>query len=266
MKKVFQKLLIIGGILYLSIIMIANLFQKNIIFRPVKLAKDYTYQFNAPFEEDFVKMPDDCHINTLFFKTTFPKKGIILYFHGNADNLQRWGKMHEDFTSRGYDFLVMDYRGYGKSEGEVSELKFYEDALYLYLKVKETYAVEDIIIYGRSLGTAVASNLAAQVPAKMLILETPFDNMRNLFRLQMRFIRIPLFLKYFFPTDKHIQKVNYPIHIFHGTKDRIVPYSSAKNLQKYLKPKDQFITIPKGKHKNLGSFQEFQDKLNNILK
>ena len=110
---------------YILGISLFYLFQKQLIFRPKKLAKGYTFDFQAQFQEYFFDTPDGEQVNALFFPTSNnSSKGVVLYFHGNADNLKRWAKYYSDFTSRGYDFLVMDYRGYGKSTGAIDEDAF----------------------------------------------------------------------------------------------------------------------------------------------
>ncbi len=251
---------------YIMLVIAAQIFQKQLIFRPVPLKKDYAFEFEEDFHELWIPGKDSVEFNALCFKT--PKdtsKGIILYFHGNADNLQRWGKMHEEFTIRGYDFFCMDYRGYGKTPGPLNEQNMYDDALVAYEYISKNYKSKDIIIYGRSLGCTVASELASKVPARMLILETPFNNIRSLFK--MRFPLLPSFVKmrYHFKNDDHIKKVKYPVHIFQGTKDRIVPYKSAEQLKPFLKEGDQFITIPGGGHKNLSRYKLYQTTLESIL-
>ena len=240
--------------------------QRHIIFQPEPLPKDYRYQFNHPFEEYTLYTPDNTAINALLFKTNVQSKcGVVLYLHGNADNLQRWGNYHVDFTRRGYDVFFIEYRGYGKSEGMVSEEHLYEDAQIGYDWIKQRYDTGDIIIYGRSLGCAPASKLGALVSAKMLILETPFNNIKGTLENRAMVLYLPYNLDYNLPNDKHIPLVNCPIYIFHGTDDMVVPYASAQELEPLLKKGDRFITIPEGGHKNLSDFEEYQRNLDLIL-
>jgi uncharacterized protein len=243
---------------------VAYLFQKQLIFHPRSLATTYQYRFETKFEEFFLPTPDGEKINGLYFKSNSPK-GIVLYFHGNADNLQRWGKHASDFTSRNYDFALIDYRGFGKSTGEINETAMYNDAHLLYEWALQKYPTAQVIIYGRSLGTAVASGLAAKVAAKALILETPFYNIRSVFETQVPFLKLPFEMHYQFPTDAFVKQVQYPIHIVHGTKDEIVPYNGAILLKNIIKPTDSFITIEGGKHKNLNTFKEYYDCLDKWL-
>src|SRR6185295_5988752 len=94
-------------------------------------------------------------------------------------NLQRWGNYAEDMTQLGYEVVMMDYRGYGKSTGSPTEQFLYEDAALLYQWAVAKTGPVRIIIYGRSLGTPIASNLAASVQPEILILETPFDELKG---------------------------------------------------------------------------------------
>ena len=114
---------------YLAISVGVYLFQEELIFQPKKLERNYTFHFNQPSQEYFIPTKDGETLNALFFPSPTSSKGFILYFHGNAGNLQRWGEYAVDFTRLGYDILMIDYRGYGKSTGSPDELKLYEDAV-----------------------------------------------------------------------------------------------------------------------------------------
>jgi len=150
--------LMIGSALYFL--------QEKILFRPTVLNQTYVYKFSHPFEELFLKADDNAMINVLHFKAEQPK-GVILYFHGNAGDLSRWGNITSYFVERNYDVLVMDYRTYGKSTGALSEHALYSDAQMCYDYLKDRYNENDITIYGRSLGTGkvllVDSNQCAKI-------------------------------------------------------------------------------------------------------
>ncbi len=242
--------------------------QKYIIFQPDELPLNYQFVFENPYQEFFIKTDDGAMLNALLFQTDLTCKGLVIYFHGNADNLQRWGKFHSDFTSRGYDILMSDFRGFGKSTGQPDELKYYEDAQLIYKWVFENfekYSKNEIIIYGRSLGCAVASNLATKVEAQKVILETPFNNMNDLIRANSYILFFPFDFKYNFPNDQHLTKIQQPIYIFAGTKDFVVPNKSTEQLKPLLKPSDQYIEIEGGGHKNLSTFKKYQQALDSIL-
>ena len=81
--------------------------QKRFLFRPVALPQTHRFVFDATFEEHWIETPDGAQLNALFFPSQQPNsRGVVLYFHGNRGNLQRWGQLHQDFTSRGFDFFI----------------------------------------------------------------------------------------------------------------------------------------------------------------
>ena len=240
--------------------------QKKALFRPAALPDDYTFEFEAPFEEHFLNTPDGARLHLLRFPSGWKqRRGAVLYFHGNRDHLQRWGAMHRDFTSRGFDFIAPDYRGYGKSSGEPSERALYEDARLVYDWLRRDYPAHQLVLYGRSLGTGVATFLAAHVQARILVLETPFDNIGGLLASYLRRTTLPFRPAFFFPNDRHLRQTELPALLFHGTADRVVPYKSATRLQTCLKPGDEFVTLPGGTHGNLREFKLYQDKLSEWL-
>ncbi len=240
--------------------------QRKALFQPTRLAADYVFSFDHPFEEMFLETPDGARLNLLRFPSARkPLRGVVLYFHGNRDNLQRWGNMHRDFTSRGYDFVALDYRGYGKSTGEPGERTCYEDARLVYDRILADHHAGSIILYGRSLGSAMACFLAAHVRARKLVLETPFDNIRGLVAAHLRRSDVPFHPAFFFPNDRHLRHAEMPAILFHGTADRVVPYESAARLKACLKPGDEFVTIPGGAHNNLPEFELYQQKLTEWL-
>ncbi len=241
--------------------------QKKVLFRPTVLPPDHRFDFAEPWEEYFLDTPDGHRLNALFFPTPqLPRRGVVLYFHGNRDNLQRWGVMHRDFTDLGYDFFAPDYRGYGKSSGDHDEAHYLADAELAYQWLRGQYAPAEIILYGRSLGSAMASHLAARVPARMLILETPFDNIRGLLASHVRRHEPPFEPIFLFPNDQNLQRTSLPLLIFHGTRDRVVPFASANNLKKVLKPGDEFVTLEGGSHHNLSQYPAYQERLRAWLK
>jgi len=166
----------------------------------------------------------------------------------------------------GYEVVMMDYRGYGKSTGTPSEQFLYDDASLVYQWVLTKTTPSRIIIYGRSLGTPVASKLAASVQPEILILETPFDELKGAAPVYLQSLLSFFPLRYSFPTKDYLVHVKGKKLIFHGTNDRVVPLSSALRLRPLLKDGDEFIIITNGNHRNLRSFGEYQLKLVEVLK
>ncbi|MEY4541836.1 MAG: hypothetical protein RLZZ306_3593 [Bacteroidota bacterium] len=267
--KTFQKVLIYIVLIYILLVGIAILFQEKFLFRNTKLAMNYQYEFKGDFEEMWFTPEANVKINALYFKTDSSKrKGLVVYFHGNADDLRRWGRHAIDFTKNDYDILMIDYRQFGKSTGKLSEKALHSDAAYVYEWAKKRFPENQIIVYGRSLGTGIATRLAANSKPKMLLLETPYFNLGDVVNSYFPLIPYNAILKYQFHTDLYIKQVRCPIHFFHGTKDRVVPYESSLKLVKLLnkKPSEILTTIPNGEHKNLGEFQVYHTALDSLLR
>ncbi len=251
--------------LYFLICILLYFFQTRLIFFPEKLPQDQALHFEGDFEERYFQVDDATTIHALHFYSENPK-GVILYFHGNAGSLKDWGHVAPDFVKLGYDVLISDFRGYGKSTGEISEQGFYDDAQMLYDFLLTKYQSDKIIIYGRSLGTGVATDLASKNVAQQLILETPFMNFADLAQRKFKIFPVKLLLQYHFKSDKKVKNIKYPIHIFHGTHDELIPYQHAENLAKLLPNTSSFTTLENGNHNNLGMFEGYWKKIKELLK
>lgn len=264
-NKLKNVLLVIVA-LYIMIGASLYFLQEKILFMPTVLPQDFQYEFNHPFEELFLKTEDHAVINAIHFKAENPK-GVILYFHGNAGDLSRWGTIAEFFVHMDYDVLIMDYRTYGKSTGKLSEAAFYNDAQYCYDYLKENYSDSEITLYGRSLGTGIATYLASENKAKLLILETPYYSMIDVAKSRFPFLPVEKLLQYKFPTNEFITSVRCPIVIYHGTDDGVVPFESGKKLVDIL-PKSQvtFIEIEGGGHNDLIEFEAYRNGIQELLR
>lgn len=234
--------------------------QEYFIFRPQRLRKDYRFEFEYPFEELWVKE----HLNAVWFRQ--PKaKGVVLYFHGNAGSLKRWGKIAKDFVPRGWDLFIPDYRGFGKSTGSQSQAAMYQDAYDCYEFLSKQYDSANILIYGRSIGSAFAIYTASRHNPPLLLLETPFFNMSALFRSYYPWLPYWFRFKFDFPSNSFLRQIHCPILIFHGTKDLVVPYSHAQKLQAIAPEQITLITLPGASHKNCPEFPLYQQELGRVL-
>jgi len=269
-KKTRSNYFLKGAIFIISVVIalttLLYFMQEKLIFLPTKLSETYEYSFDQSFEEINISTEDGAVLNAIHFKTENPK-GVILYFHGNAGDLSRWGTITEYFTQYNYDVLVMDYRTFGKSTGEISETALYADAELFYEYVAKKYKESEIIVYGRSLGTTFAAYVASKNKPKQLILETPFFSLTEVAKKRFPFLPIKKLLKYNFPTKNFISQVSCPTFIFHGTEDNVVAYKSGKKLSKKIEAALlDFTTVDGGEHNNLIEFKEYRDKIKKILK
>ena len=238
--------------------------QDRFLFRPTPLAKDYKFDFEYPFREVNIPYNAESNINLIQFTSDSIPKGVVLYFHGNRRNIEWYVRFSEVFTKNGYEVWMIDYPGYGKSTGERTEKKLYEWSLLFYKLARANYSPDSIILYGKSLGTGLAAQLASIRDCKYLILETPYYNFPSLVDQYLP-IYPDRIIKYKFPTNEYLQNVTAPVTIFHGTNDRLIRYSNANRLKPLLKPGDEFVTIEGGGHRGLTRYTEYQLKMDSLL-
>ncbi len=251
--------------LYIFVCVLVYIFQERLIFFPTYLDKNYQFRFKN-CEEIYIKNNNENDkLHALLFRNKQKKsEKVVLYFHGNGGSLDSWGNVATDFTNQGYDILIVDYRTYGKSRGKISQKNLFDDAKSCFEFLKNEYKENNITIFGRSIGTGIATYLASETKPERLILETPYYNFQSLIAHHVPFLPVFLILRYPFSSHQYIKKVNCPIYIFHGTEDKTIPYQFGKQLANSI-PKENFITIAQGTHNDLSTFPMYQQKLKEIL-
>jgi uncharacterized protein len=250
--------LVLGVILYFT--------QSWFIFHPKKLPADHQFDFSVPFRE--VNIPVSSEKNISIIQFVLPdslRKGVVLYFHGNRENINRYAKYASLFTRNHYEVWMIDYPGYGKSRGKRSEKILYDDALNFYKLAQSRFPAEQIIIYGKSLGTGIASQLAMVRDCRRLILETPYYSMDALGRHYFFIYPVMPLSKYSLPTHEYFEFISEPVTMFHGTRDRVIPYKHSIWLLKKNRGAG-LITIEKGRHNNLSEFPLFNQSLDSLLR
>ncbi|WP_158858483.1 alpha/beta hydrolase [Lunatibacter salilacus] len=263
MKSTFQILLIISG-LYILLCLLAYVLQEKLLFFPGKLDADYEFEFDGDFKEVNIPVEEDVNLHALLFKSV-NSKGLIFYLHGNAGSLEAWGRVGETYDNFGYDTFILDYRGYGKSDGRITgEDQLFSDVQIAYDYIKKLYNEEDIIILGYSVGTGPASKLASANNPKLLILQAPFyslvDMMKNMFPIFPEFL-----LKYRFENNRYIPDCTMPIVIFHGTNDEVIPYEQSLKLKPLLKASDTLVTLKGEGHNGMTYNAAYLESLREIL-
>ena len=266
-KKRVIKWLKVALVVYITGGIALYFLQDAILFHPVRLKRNFNYRFPEPHRDISIPLTKKDTLNLIDFQSTAgPAKGIVLYFHGNKRNISWYSKFIPYFTRHGYQVLMIDYPGFGKSTGKLTEKKLYDWALQVYRIAIKRFAADSIIIYGKSMGTGIAAQLASVRDCKRLLLETPYYDFPAVVQHYLPVYPVRWLLKYELPTYQFLQDVKAPVSIFHGTKDGIVTYKNAKRLNKYLKNKDELITINGGSHNNLFSYSLTINKLDSLLK
>ncbi|MGF1557709.1 MAG: alpha/beta hydrolase [Flavobacteriaceae bacterium] len=259
----FSTLIVLG--VYLLISVLLYFLQDLFLFKPEKLPKDFQFHYeNQEIEEYNIETRDGATINGLRFKTQNPK-GVVFYLKGNSKSIKGWGKFAVDFTRHGYEVIMIDYRGFGKSTGRRTQKAVKRDLQLVYEKLKEKVAEKYIILYGRSLGSGFATKLASMNNPRMLILDAPYYSLSKVAKRYMPFMPLSILIKFPMPTYKWLQYVECPIHILHGTDDKLIPFKTSVKLSK-IKPKQTTLhSIIGGGHKNLNTFESYHKILEDII-
>ncbi len=263
-----EKWLYIGLIIvavYLVVSVLLYFFQDFFLFKPEKLPKDFQFHYdNQEIEEYNVETRDGAIINGLRFRATDPK-GVVFYLKGNSKSIKGWGKFAVDFTRHGYDVIMVDYRGFGKSTGRRTQKAVKRDMQVIYNKIKDKVSEKYIILYGRSMGSGFAAKLASMNNPRMLILDAPYYSLSKVAKKFIPFMPLSLLIKFPMPTYKWLRYVNCPIHIIHGTDDRLIPYKTSVKLSKIKPELTKLYTVIGGGHKNLNNFESYHKMLTEII-
>jgi alpha-beta hydrolase superfamily lysophospholipase len=251
-------------IFYVLICVLLYFFQEKLIFFPDKLNRNYRFLFSRPFEEMGIRTNDGQLLNALLF-TSEKSRGLVFYLHGNAGALHTWGEVAKRYTSLNYDVFILDYRGFGKSEGSIkNQGQFFEDIQTAYNEMKKRYSEDSIIVLGYSIGTGPAAQLASLNQPKLLILQAPYFSMTDL--MSHSYPLLPTFLlKYKFKTNGYIKECKMPVIIFHGDQDEVIYYGSSLKLKETLKATDTLITLHGQGHNGITDNEQYIHALSKIL-
>lgn len=264
MKKVAIGLITVLLALYILVCGLLFFFQENLIFFPERLPKSYPFNFDQNFEEINVKSNDGVLLNGLLFKAD-TAKGLVFYLHGNAGSLSSWGDAAKTYTGLKYDVFMLDYRGYGKSEGSIhGQEQLFRDTQTVYDELKKKYSEDKIVVLGYSLGTGLATKLASTNKPRLLILQAPFFSLTDM--MKHTFPIIPTFiLKYKLESTEYLQDCKMPIVIFHGNRDEVIYYDSSLKLEKQFKTSDTLITLEGQGHNGITENNDYKIEIRRIL-
>ncbi len=251
-------------IVYALLCLCFYFFQHYFFFRPEILPAYFNYKYEFPHEELDFDMEDGGRINAVLFRVP-NRKGVVYFMKGNSRSIKGWGKFARDFVGKGYDFFMMDYRGFGKSRGARSESIMYSDAQYLYKWLVQQYGEEHIVVMGRSLGSGFAARIASWNDPKMLILDSPYYSFVYQIRRFAWWLPLRYLLKYKIPTWQFVKQCTCPVHILHGTRDFLVSYKQGEMLSETAPGNTMLHPIPGGRHNNLPDFKAYHKILYDLL-
>lgn len=259
-------ILILVIAIYVVISIALYYLQDYLLFKPEKLPQDFQFNYDQQeFKEYNLTTRDGAVINGLLFKPKEAPKGIVLYLKGNSKSIKGWGKFAVDFTRLGYSVLMVDYRGFGKSTGKRTQKAIKRDLQEVYNKITSLTDERNIILYGRSLGSGFATKLASINNPRLLILDAPYYSLTKVTARFMPFMPLSVLIKYPLPTYKWLKYVRCPIHIIHGTNDKLIPYKTSVKLSKINPERTRLHTVIGGGHKDLNNFPSYHAMLEDII-
>ena len=245
--------------------LIVYLVQERLIFKPEILSPDFLYKYDVPFKELFFDIEPRVRINGLHFFRDQPK-GLVLYLHGNSRSIKGWAKYAKDFYRYGYDVVLVDYRGFGKSTGRRSENDMLADIQFVYNALKKEFGEHHLVVYGRSMGSGFAAKIASDNNPRYLILDAPYFSFVKVVERFAPIIPMRYLLRFQLRTDLWLPNVKCHTYILHGTRDWLIPIRHSEELQKLAPHRITLIKIEGGGHNNLPTFPKYHNFIRDILK
>lgn len=239
-------LLLLLGLVLLNSCMYLQ--QSSMIFFPYATLDQTPAEWGLVYEDVFVDTEDGVRLHGWYIPRHGSKQAL-LFFHGNAGNISHRGASVEIFHRLGLNVFIFDYRGYGKSQGKPDEKGLYKDAraAWRYLSKERGFGQEEIILFGRSLGGAVAAELAAEIQPGGLILESTFSSAKDVANAVFPVLSRLIFLRYDFDTAAHVRRVACPVLVLHSPDDEIIPFRLGEKVFQAAKEPKSFVKM-RGDH------------------
>jgi len=238
--------LILAGLLlgYVLLVALVYLRQAKMLYFPVRQIDATPADVNLPFDEITLQTADGVHISAWYIPSP-QTRGFLVFCHGNAGNISHRLDSIRLFHEMKLSVLIFDYRGYGKSEGEPTEKGMYLDAeaAYDFLVTVKGAVPSRIIVFGRSLGSAVAAELAMRRTAGALIIESGFTSVPDLGRKFFPHMPVKLISRFHYATIDKVGRLHLPKLFIHSPEDEIVPYAQGRELFAAAGAPKEFLTI-----------------------
>ena len=265
LRKYFLKIILAFFFLYLIILVILFIFQRNLLYHPNE-NNYYGNQLKVNIEKIKIKTADKVELLGWFHKKDFKNFKTILFFHGNAGSLENRIHKINHFKDINRNFLIIAWRGFSGNQGKPSEKGLYEDgkSAIKWLN-KKGIKNEDIILYGESLGTGIATHLAQNNNFAGVILESPFTSMIDAAKNVYPYFPIRILLKDKYENNKKIKNIKSPILIMHGENDKIVPFWMGKKIFE-LANKPKYLYFPKNDNHMMEYNKNLLETLNLFFK
>ena len=238
---------------YFVLCLLLFFFQSRLIYFPQIGREDFVTPQQAGMDYQEVTINAAGEKLNGWFVPALQARGVVLFFHGNAGSISHRLDYLRMFRELGFSILIFDYRGYGKSSGEPSEASTYQDAeaAWNYLVETQRVAPSFIVLYGESLGGAVAAWLAARVKPRALIITSTFTSLPDLGAKLYPLFPVRLLTRYDYNAKKYLQAATCPVLIVHSREDEIVPFEHGEQLYAAAHEPKQLLEIHGGHNTSL---------------
>lgn len=245
--RIAASTIVVGLGIYAILAICLYAFQSHLVYFPQRSMGAVPSDAGLSFETIQLETSDGIKLHAWFVPAPRPR-GVLLYFHGNAGNISHRLEALSQFHRLGMSTLILDYRGYGQSEGSPSEEGTYRDAeaAWQYLTVVRGLQPEQIILLGRSLGGAIASWLAGRVRPRALVIESTFTSIPDRGAEVYPFFPVRMLARIEYNTLEYIGNVRCPLLIVHSPEDEIVPFSHGQRLFDAAGLPKEFLQISGG--------------------
>jgi len=270
MTKTIITILVVVTVGYGMLLAFMYFYQERLLFLPDLPSRVVTTTPSAvglTYESVGLVSVDEIHLDGWFLPVK-EAQGTILFFHGNAGNISHRLDSLLLFNKLQFNVLIFDYRGYGRSQGKTSEPGTYKDAeaAWQYLVKQRGTPPERIVLFGRSLGSAVAAHLAAVHTPGALIIESGFTSIPELGAGLYPFLPVKKLSKLNYNTRKNLQKVSCPVLIVHSPDDEIIPFSHGRALYDVAGEPKSFLQLRGGHNQGfLVTGKAYSDGLEEFL-
>ena len=254
--------------LYAAVLALLWWGQERLLFLPAVLPADHRFEHGADVHETWVEVPG-ARLNALHLRLPKPD-GVVFFLHGNAGSLQNWFTGGDFYRRTNMDLFIFDYRGYGKSSGRIeSQAQLEADVRMAWRQVEAYYRTHHAgrigqpgfkrVVYGRSLGTGLASSLAAELQPELTVLVSPYESMHAIARAHYPWVPAPL-LRYPLRNAEALARVKTPVLLAHGGLDELIPPHHSLAL-KAVAPHAQLLVVPEAGHGDIHEFPLYLDTL-----
>lgn len=243
-------ILVYAAIAYVTFASVIFLLQSRLIYYPNMPSRAVTAtpdQAGLIYEGVEFGAEDGVRLDGWFLPAEMPR-GVLLFFHGNAGNISHRLESLRIFRDLGLSTFIFDYRGYGRSEGKVSEQGTYRDAeaAWRYLTVERGIPEQSIVYFGRSLGASIAAHLAMTHVPKALILESAFTSAPDVAARTYPFLPVRWLARFQYNAREYLESVTAPVLIVHSPQDEIIPFENGRELFASANEPKRFLEIRGG--------------------